>query len=106
MTATVTPACYIAKSAHQGRWTKVLKPGSFRMDAFSARELATAENIPTLETGEFVLWEFSGTTRGGLAQFHRTRFVAQADGSLAAYAADGHLVIIFPADRVIRVLTN
>lgn len=103
-TDTTAPARYIAKSQHKGDWVKVAMPGTYRIDTFTAREL-TDMSIPRVATGEFVLWE-AGGTRQGDQFFYRTRYVPQADGSLAVYASDGHLVIIHPADRKIRIRTH
>ena len=98
------PATYIAKSEHRGTWVKTLASG-YRIDAFTAREIAEMD-LPRGATGEINLWEASASRTGGVQFFYRTRFVAQADGSLAAYASDGHLVIIHPADRKIRIRTK
>lgn len=102
MIATATPARYIAKSEHQGSWVKSATSG-YRIDEFTAGELA---QMAPAETGEINLWEASGSRQGGIQFFYRTRFVAQADGSIADYASDGHLVIIHPADRKIRIRTK
>lgn len=102
MTATTAPARYIAKSAHKGAWVKTLASG-YRIDAFTAGELA---QMAPAETGEINLWEASASRQGGVQFFYRTRFVAQADGSIAAYASDGHLVIVHPADRKILIRTK
>lgn len=100
MTETRTaPARYIEADTYAGRWTR--RSNTVRSDVFTARELAT-----TYGTGkEFVAWTFYGHV-GGPALYARDRFIGQEDGSLAGYAADGHLVIIHPADREIRIATR
>lgn len=103
---TTAPAPYIAKSAHKGHWNQILD--HFRSSAFTAGELAAmaGKELPGLATGEIVLWEQGGVMPGGGSMFYRTRFVPQTDGSLAVYDANGRLIIIHPADRVIRILVK
>lgn len=104
ITDTTTPAAYIAKSAHEGDWVKTVRSG-YRIDAFTARELAEMD-LPRGATGEFNLWEAAPSRQSGVQFFFRVRFVAQPDGSIAAYASDGHLVIIHPADRKLLIRTK
>jgi len=97
MTATITaPAARIAKDTYTGKWTV---RGSRRSDVFTAAELAA------MTDGIIVLWEFSGHVNGQ-PLYARTRFVGQADGSLAGYDSDGTRTIIHPADRKIRIITK
>lgn len=105
MTNTDTaPATYIAKSEHKGAWVKGVTSG-YRIDGFTARELGEMD-MPRVSTGEIVLWEAAPSRQGGVQFFYRVRYVPQADGSIAAYASDGHLVIIHPADRKITIRTT
>lgn len=98
------PARYIAKSEHKGAWVKTLASG-YRIDTFTAREIAEM-GLPRGATGEINLWEAASSRQGGVQFFYRVRFIAQEDGSLAAYASGGLLVIVHPADRKIRIRTK
>lgn len=98
MTATTAPA-YIAPDTYTGRWTR--QGNKIRSDVFTAAELAAM----VAPDATLVVWEYFGTVRG-LASYHRTRFVAQADGSLVGYSASGACTIIHPAGRRIRVMTR
>lgn len=90
---------YIAKDTYTGRYS--LRSSKVRRDTFTARELAAMGTVGEV----MVLWEFSGHVRG-VALYHRTRFVPQADGSLRGYSADGTASITHPADRRIEVMTR
>lgn len=72
-----------------------------RSDVFTAAELATTAPDGT----PFTLWEFSGHV-GGQPLWTRTRYIAQGDGSLVGYDAEGARKIIHPRDREIRILTK
>lgn len=100
MTTTRTaPAPHIAASTHTGRWAR--PANGVRSDVFTARELVEIFGVGQVR----IVWEFSGHTHGE-ALYCRTRFIGQEDGSLAAYAKDGHLVLVHPADRRIRIITR
>jgi len=86
----------IAPDTYTGTWTV---RGTRRSDVFTAAELAA------MADGVIVLWEFVGHVNGQ-PLWARTRFVGQADGSLAGYNSDGTRTIIHPADRKVRVLTK
>lgn len=96
MTETSTPARYIDADTYTGTWTV---SGSRKSDQYRAGELAEM-----FGTEVFVVWEFAGHVRGR-ALYARTRFVAQPDGSLAGYNSEGTIVIVHPADRVLRIAT-
>lgn len=100
--ATVTTAPdYIARDTYQGRW-QVTRPASNVHGWLPAAELAEmhADGAP------FIIWEFSGHTRGGAKLYTRSRFVAAADGRLHGYTSTGSKIIIHPADRVVRYLAK
>jgi hypothetical protein len=102
-TATRTSPNYIARDTYEGRWSRVGLPQGHRSDLFYARELAEMLGA----TGEpFIVWEASGHVRAGKPLFVRTRFVANADGSLTGYNAEGGISVVHPADRVVGVLTK
>lgn len=98
-TATAAPA-YIARDTYTGRYTtNNLRPG-YSVSSFTAAELAAFAT-------EGVLWESFGTPRGSRREhFARTRYVADSDGNLHCYSADGHKVIVHPADRVLRIVAK
>lgn len=100
MTTTTMEAQHIASDTYAGKWTA---RGTRRSDVFTAGELAAMTETMTDRT--IVLWEFSGHVNGQ-PLYVRTRFVGQADGSLAGYDSDGALTIIHPADREIRIITK
>lgn len=98
--ATATAPAYITPdTTYTGRHT--ITSNRRRSDVFTARELAamTTPGVP------LTLWEYHGTVHG-VNLFGRTRFLAQEDGSLVGYSADGSRVIIHPADRKVRVITR
>lgn len=90
---------FITADTHTGRHT--LRSNKVRSDVFTAQELAAMATPGT----PLVLWEYHGTVRG-VNLFGRTRFMAQEDGALVGYSADGSCVIIHPAARRIRVMTK
>lgn len=90
---------FIAPDTYVGRWTRRIRPGTHRNDLFTAAELATLFTVPA------AIWEYSGGV-GGRDLYVRTRYVGQADGTLAGYDSDGRCTIIHPADRKIRILTK
>lgn len=91
---------HIARDTHTGR--HMLTSNTVRSDVFTAAELARMAASGDV----IVLWEYAGRVRTGKDLYVRTRFVGQEDGSLVGYAGDGHLSIIHPADRRIRVITT
>lgn len=100
MATNTAPARHIARDTHTG---KHAVRGARRSGIFITRELAAmAETAPDRM---IILWEFSGHVNGQ-PLYVRTRFVAQADRSLAGYSSDGQLAIVHPADRTLRVLTR
>lgn len=99
MTSTAL-ARHIAPSTTTGKATRC--SNALRSDVFTAAELVEAFGVGTVHE----VWEFSGHTHGGVALYCRTRFVGQEDGSLAGYDATGRLVIVHPADRQIRIVTQ
>lgn len=99
MTTTATAPQYLPADTYAGRHS--LRSNKVRSDVFTAAELAA------MTTGDtpIVLWEYHGTVHG-VNLYGRHRFVAQADGSLVGYAANGARTIIHPADRRLRVMTK
>jgi hypothetical protein len=95
-------AARIAADTYAGRWTRRGIPAGHRADSFTAAALAAH----FADMDEIAVWESAGYTRGGYELFCRSRYVAQSDGSLAGYSAEGQRVIIHPADRRIRILTR
>jgi hypothetical protein len=102
-TATRTSPDYLARDTYEGRWTRVGLAAGQRSDLFYARELAA---MLGQDGQEFTVWEASGHVRAGQPLFVRTRFVANADGSLTGYNAEGGVSVVHPADRVVGVLTR
>lgn len=100
MTTTTMAAQHIAPDTYAGKWTV---SGTRHSDVFAAAELAAMTE--TMTDRLIVLWEFSGHVNGQ-PLYNRTRFVGQADGSLAGYDSDGALKVIHPADREIRIITK
>jgi hypothetical protein len=94
MTTYITP-----DTTYNGRHT--LRSNRRRSDVFTAKELSAMATPGT----PLVVWEHSGTVQG-VNLYVRTRFIAQEDGSLIGYSADGDRTIIHPADRRIRVMTK
>lgn len=95
----------IAPSKHTGTWTRRIRPGAHRVSTFLASELA-AMDLPTQAAGELVIWESAGHMQGGAELFVRSRYVAQEDGSLVGYDADGRRIIRHPATRALTILTK
>jgi hypothetical protein len=93
-------AQWIAPDTYVGKW---MIRGTRRSDVFTASELATMAT--TMVDRIIVLWEFCGHVNGK-PLYVRTRFVGQADGSLAGYNSDGTVSVIHPASRKIRVITK
>ncbi len=87
---------WIHRDDHTGRWMREGIPAGQRISGVTAAELAAM--------GLDTVWEYSGRARSGRALFHRTRIVAAEDGSLGCYDSAGALVLVHPADRVVRVL--
>jgi hypothetical protein len=100
MTSTATIARYIVPSTATGKATR--RSNALRSDVFTAAELAEAFGVGTVRE----VWEFSGHTHDGVALYCRTRFVGQEDGALAGYDATGRLLIVHPAERQIRIVTQ
>lgn len=100
MTMTTMAAQHIAPDTYVGKWTV---SGPRHSDVFAASELATMTE--TMPDRLIVLWEFSGHVNGQ-PLYVRTRFVGQADGSLAGYDSDGTLNVIHQAGCAIRVITK
>jgi hypothetical protein len=96
-----TITAHIAADNWTGTWTRRGIPAGYRADTFTAAELSAH-----FGQEEFVIWESAGQSRGGYELFCRSRYVAQADGSLAGYDANGRRVIIHPAARNLRILTK
>ena len=99
---TTAPAPFLARirdEAPARRSQITCRPGANRSDVYTAGDLADL-------IGDGVVWEFSGHVRGGRELWSRTRFVADAEGALHCYAANGQKVIVHPADRQLRILTH
>lgn len=91
------PAAYIARDIHAGCHSVLRsKP---KAASFTAAEIAAMA-----PTG--ILWESFGHPFPGREGFGRSRYVAAANGDLHIYGSDGAKVIIHPASRRIRVLTE
>lgn len=97
-TSTEAPA-YIARDTYAGHQSIHRPIAKVRAASYTAAELAARE-----PTG--VMWESFGVTFPGRESFGRTRYVADASGNLHCYDSDGRKVIVHPAARAIRVLTN
>lgn len=87
---------YIARDSYSGRHAVLRRKA--KAASFKAAEIAAFA-----PTG--VIWESFGHPFPGREGFGRSRYVAAPNGDLHIYASDGHLVIVHPAERVIRVLT-
>lgn len=93
---------YIAPDTYKGRWTIALGPNR-RAAGYFAVHMTAAEIAA--EAAQGVLWDSFGTPRGRRYEhFGRTRYVADSEGNLHCYNADGPKSSVYPADRVIRVL--
>jgi hypothetical protein len=97
---TAAPA-FIARDTYTGHWTCTGVPIGRQVGTFTASELATMLGAD----GPFIVWEFSGNTRGRGPLFTRSRYVADAEGNLHGYDSNGRKVIVHPAGRAVRVLT-
>jgi len=98
MTTNEAPA-YIARDTYTGRYSIHRPNAKVRAARYTAAELAAMA-----PTG--VIWESYGATFPGRESFGRSRYVADADGNLHMYDSNGRKVIVHPAGRAIRVLTN
>lgn len=100
MTKTSTEAPeFIAPDTYAGRYSIHRPVAKVKASSFTAAELAAFA-----PTG--VIWESFGATFPGRESFGRSRYVASANGDLHIYAADGHKVIVHPANRMVRVLVS
>ncbi len=90
---------YIERDTYAGRYSIHRPVAKVRADYYTAAEIAALA-----PTG--VIWESYGTTFPGRESFGRSRYVADEAGNLHVYASDGHLVIVHPAARRLRVLTR
>ena len=88
---------FIGKDDYQGRHT-VAAGKRFRTTTWEARELAALSR-------EGVIFVSFGHV-GGVERFGRTRYVADAAGSLHCYDSDGAKKIVHPAGRTLRILTH
>lgn len=95
-TSTEAPNYIAREVGYTGRQTVIRK--SPKAASFTAAEIAAMA-----PTG--IIWESFGHPFPGKEGFGRSRYVAAPNGDLHIYATDGHLVIIHPAARRIRVLT-
>lgn len=98
-TATAEAPAYIARDTYAGRHAIHRPVAKVRAASFTAAELAAIA-----PTG--VLWESFGATFPGRESFGRVRYVADAEGNLHIYDADGARKCIHPAARKVRVLTS
>lgn len=98
MTNTEAPA-YIARDTYAGRHSVHPFRGKRKVGVFEAREIAAL-------AAEGIIWESFGAAYPGRESFGRSRYVADTDGNLHMYNSEGVKVIIHPASRRLRVLTN
>jgi hypothetical protein len=90
---------FIARDTYRGRWSVLRNTDTVKAASFTAAEIAALA-----PTG--VIWKSFGHPFPGREGFGRERYVATAEGDLHIYNSDGALSIIYPAARVIRLLTT
>lgn len=91
----------IAVDTFAGRPT--LRSNRRRNDPFTAREIG--ELCGKDENGFTVAWEFSGHVQGQ-ALYCRVRYAVLPGGGLAQYTSEGVAIAMYPADRVITIMTR
>ena len=98
-----TAPAYIERDTYTGRWsvTKATTNTEYGVGRAFAHDLAARHG-----RAPFIIWEFSGHTPSGQRLFHRSRYLADADGNLHGYDSNGRKVIVHPADREVRFLTH
>lgn len=92
------PPAYVAPDAHVSEPPAL---GNWRPSVtVTVRELAAQ---PVNRQGFLVIWEHVGSI-DGVQQYERTRYLPQADGSMAGYTIAGNRFSHYPADHKIRIL--
>lgn len=86
---------YLAPDTYTGLYTVGIR-ASTRVETWSARSLA-------ILSGEGAIFESIGYVHG-LEKFTRSRYVADQQGNLHCYNAEGAKSIVHPADRPLRIL--
>ena len=102
---TSTAPEYIDRDSYTGRWQLTRTDATLANRGQLIGVDTAAAHAANHGAGEvFTLWEYVGRIRGGAHLFHRSRFVANADGSLNGYDSEGRLVIRHPSTRDVRYL--